>query len=200
MTQKISPDFSKYADGLIPAIIQDHLTGKVLMLGFMNEEAFGKTREEGIVTFFSRSRQVLWKKGETSGNYLYVKEILQDCDNDSLLIKAGPAGPVCHTGADTCFHENNKRFTLEKLESVIAERKNNPSGSSYTSSLFSRGINKIAQKVGEEAVELIIESKDDNPDRFLEEAADLLYHYLVLLQAKGHTIADVMEKLAGRSK
>lgn len=200
MTQKISPDFSKYADGLIPAIIQDHLTGKVLMLGFMNEEAFGKTREEGIVTFFSRSRQVLWKKGETSGNYLYVKEILQDCDNDSLLIKAGPAGPVCHTGADTCFHEKNKRFTLEKLESVIAERKKNPSGSSYTSSLFSRGINKIAQKVGEEAVELIIESKDDNPDRFLEEAADLLYHYLVLLQAKGHTIADVMEKLAGRSK
>src|SRR5262245_17920019 len=150
-------DFSKYADGLVPAIVQDAVSNKVLMLGFMNQEALDKTNAEGKVTFFSRSKQRLWTKGETSNNFLLVKEIIADCDNDTLLIKAFPAGPVCHTGADTCFNENNSSFSLEKLEAVITDRKNNPSGNSYTSSLFAKGINKVAQKVGEEAVELVIE-------------------------------------------
>src|SRR5688572_33174449 len=158
----MSPDFSKYADGLVPAIIQDAITGKVLMLGFMNAEALSKTIAEGKVTFFSRSKQRLWTKGEASNNFLLVKEIIKDCDNDTLLIKASPTGPVCHTGADTCFNEQNSSFSLEKLESIITDRKNNPVESSYTTSLFAKGINKIAQKVGEEAVELLIESKDDN--------------------------------------
>lgn len=196
----MTPDFSKYKDGLVPAIIQDHQTGKVLMLGFMNEEAFIKTAKEGKVTFFSRSRQSLWTKGETSGNFLLLKNILVDCDQDTLLIKAEPTGPVCHTGADTCFNELNPSFTLDKLEAIIQERKNNPADSSYTSSLFTKGINKIAQKVGEEAVELVIESKDNNKEKFLDEAADLLYHYLVLLQAKGYTLADVTERLSLRNK
>ena len=196
----INPDFSKYAGGLVPAIIQDAISNKVLMLGFMNEEALNKTSAEGKVTFFSRSKQRLWTKGETSNNFLLVKEIINDCDNDSLLIKATPAGPVCHTGADTCFNENNSSFSLEQLESVIADRKNSPSGSSYTTSLFTKGINKIAQKVGEEAVELVIESKDDNKERFLSEAADLLYHYLVLLQAKNYKLSDVVNVLADRHK
>lgn len=196
----MNPDFSKYKDGLMPAIIQDHSTGKVLMLGFMNEEAFAKTTKESKVTFFSRSRRALWTKGETSGNRLLVKDILVDCDEDTLLIKAEPTGPVCHTGADTCFNEHNPSFTLSALESVIEERKNNPADNSYTSSLFAKGINKIAQKVGEEAVELVIESKDDNKERFLDEAADLLYHYLVLLQAKGHTLPDVVKRLSYRKK
>lgn len=193
-------DFSKYTDGLIPAIIQDATTQKVLMLGFMNEEALQKSRQEGKVTFYSRSKQRPWTKGETSGNFLFIKEIITDCDNDTLLIKVNPAGQVCHTGADTCFNENNTGFTLEKLESIIADRKTNPSASSYTSSLFAKGINKVAQKVGEEAVELIIESKDDNKELFLGEAADLLYHYLVLLQAKGFSLADVLNTLTKRHK
>ena len=196
----MKPDFSKYADGLMPAIIQDAVSNKVLMLGFINEEAFAKTKADGKVTFFSRSKQRLWTKGETSNNFLLVKEIITDCDNDTLLIKASPTGPVCHTGADTCFNETNSSFSLEKLENIIADRKNNPSASSYTSSLFSKGINKIAQKVGEEAVELVIESKDDNKEKFLSEAADLLYHYLILLKAKNYTLADVIKVLSQRHK
>jgi len=194
----MKPDFSKYTDGLVPAIVQDAISGKVLMLGFMNEEAFTKTNAEGKVTFFSRSKQRLWTKGETSNNFLLVKEIISDCDNDTLLVKASPTGPVCHTGADTCFNETNSSFSLEKLETIIAGRKNNPSDSSYTSSLFAKGINKIAQKVGEEAVELVIESKDDNKEKFLDEAADLLYHYLVLLQAKNFRLTDIIDTLAVR--
>ncbi len=196
----MKPDFSKYEDGLIPVIVQDPISNKVLMLGFMNEEALEKTKAEGRVTFFSRSKQRLWTKGETSNNFLLVKDIIIDCDNDTLLIKASPTGPVCHTGADTCFNETNLSFSLEKLELVIAERKNNPAPSSYTSSLFAKGINKIAQKVGEEAVELVIESKDDNKEKFLGEAADLLYHYLVLLQAKNYKLSDVVNMLAARHK
>lgn len=196
----MNPDFTKFPDGLVPVIIQDHSSNKVLMLGFMNERALTQTKEQGKVTFYSRSKQRLWTKGESSGNFLEVKEIRTDCDNDTLLIKAEPAGPVCHTGADTCFKETNLRFTLEKLEAVIANRKNNPADSSYTSYLFSKGINKIAQKLGEEAVELVIESKDNDKDKFLGEAADLLYHYLVLLQAKGHSLSDVTSKLAERNK
>ena len=194
------PDFSKYADGLVPVIIQDAISNKVLMLGFMNEEAFNKTQAEGKVTFFSRSKQRLWTKGETSSNFLIVKEIKTDCDNDTLLIKADPLGPVCHTGADTCFSENNSSFSLANLEEIISDRKNNPSDSSYTSSLFKKGINKIAQKVGEEAVELVIESKDDDKEKFLGEAADLLFHYLILLRAKNHNLDDVTAILAARHK
>lgn len=196
----MTPDFSKYSDGLVPVIVQDNNTQKVLMLGFMNEEAFNKTKEESKITFFSRSKQRLWTKGETSGNFLLVKQILTDCDNDTLLIKAEPTGPVCHTGADTCFKENNNEFSLQKLEKVIADRKANPADSSYTSSLFAKGINKIAQKVGEEAVELVIESKDDSKEKFLGEAADLLYHYLILLQAKEFSLKDVEQVLAERHK
>ena len=196
----MKPDFSKNADALLPVIIQDQYSNKVLMLGFMNEEAWDKTNIEKKVTFFSRSKNRLWTKGETSGNFLIVKEILTDCDNDTVLIKVKPAGPVCHTGNDTCFNEINTPFTLEKLEEIINERKNNPSENSYTSSLFGKGINKIAQKVGEEAVELVIESKDDDKEKFLGEAADLLFHYLVLLQAKGFTLKDVENILASRHK
>lgn len=196
----MKPDFSKNADALLPVIIQDQYSNKVLMLGFMNEEAWDKTNIEKKVTFFSRSKNRLWTKGETSGNFLIVKEILTDCDNDTVLIKVNPAGPVCHTGNDTCFNEINTPFTLEKLEEIINERKNNPSENSYTSSLFGKGINKIAQKVGEEAVELVIESKDDDEEKFLGEAADLLFHYLVLLQAKGFTLKDVENILASRHK
>ncbi len=196
----MKPDFSKNADALLPVIIQDQYSNKVLMLGFMNEEAWNKTNIEKKVTFFSRSKNRLWTKGETSGNFLIVKEILPDCDNDTVLIKVKPAGPVCHTGNDTCFNEINTPFTLEKLEEIINERKNNPSENSYTSSLFGKGINKIAQKVGEEAVELVIESKDDDEEKFLGEAADLLFHYLVLLQAKGFTLKDVENILVSRHK
>jgi len=196
----MTPDFSKYEDGLMPAIIQDSISNKVLILGFMNEESFAKTNADGKVTFFSRTKQRLWTKGETSNNFLLVREIIVDCDNDTLLIKVSPTGPVCHTGADTCFNENNSSFSLEKLEGIIADRKDNPSASSYTSSLFAKGINKIAQKVGEEAVELVIESKDDNKEKLLGEAADLLYHYLVLLQAKNYKLQDVINVLAQRHK
>ncbi len=194
------PEFSKYTDGLVPVIVQDNATLIVLMLGFMNEEAFIKTKAEGKVTFFSRGKQRLWTKGETSENYLTVKDILFDCDNDTILIKAEPAGPVCHTGSDTCFKETNPKFSLNKLEEIISQRKLNPIEKSYTSSLFSKGINKIAQKVGEEAVELVIESKDDDKEKFLGEAADLLFHYLVLLQAKEHTLNDVIAILDNRHK
>lgn len=197
---KMNPDFSKYSDGLVPVIIQDNISNKVLMLGFMNNEALSKTKKDGKVTFYSRSKKQLWTKGETSGNYLIVKDILIDCDNDTLLIKASPKGPVCHSGADTCFNEKNSSFSLEKLEEIIADRKANPSENSYTSALFAKGINKIAQKVGEEAVELIIESKDNDDNRFLEEAADLLYHYIVLLKAKNFSLKNVEDLLASRHK
>jgi len=192
-------DYSKYADGLVPAIIQDDTTGKVLMLGFMNEAAVAKTLELQKVTFFSRTKNRLWTKGEESGNFLLLKDIKADCDNDTLLIKATPQGPTCHTGADTCWNEKNEtdNFLLQ-LEQIIADRKNNPTDTSYTSSLFAKGINKIAQKVGEEAVEIVIEAKDDNKDLFLGEAADLLFHYLVLLQAKNHTLTDVIDVLKQR--
>ena len=196
----MKPDFSKYTDGLVPAIVQDEATLRVLMLGFMNEAAYEKTESEKRVTFYSRSKQRLWTKGETSGNFLLVKNIVNDCDNDTVLIQATPLGPVCHTGADTCFNEVNNNFSLTKLESIIADRKANPGEASYTASLFSKGINKIAQKVGEEAVELVIESKDNNPVRFLDEAADLLYHYLVLLQARDQKLDDVIAVLAKRHK
>ena len=194
-------DFKKYTDGLVPAIIQDATTNKVLMLGFMNAEALIKTSELQKVTFFSRSKNRLWTKGEESGNYLFVKEIKVDCDNDTLLIKAEPAGPVCHTGADTCWDEKNETDNfLVQLENIISERKHNPTEKSYTSSLFENGINKIAQKVGEEAIELVIEAKDDNADLFKNEAADLLFHYLILLQAKGFRLDDIIEILKQRHK
>lgn len=194
-------DFTKYADGLVPAIIQDDATRKVLMLGFMNEAAVAKTQELQKVTFFSRSKNRLWTKGEESGNYLLLKDIKVDCDNDTLLIKATPLGPTCHTGADTCWNEKNitDNFLLE-LEQIILDRKNNPTDKSYTSSLFAKGINKIAQKVGEEAVEIVIEAKDDNKQLFLGEAADLLFHYMILLRAKNFSLDDVIEVLKGRHK
>ena len=192
-------NFKKYSDELVPAIIQDANTQKVLMLGFMNAEALIKTSELQKVTFFSRSKNRLWTKGEESGNYLFVKEIKVDCDNDTLLIRAEPVGPVCHTGADTCWNEKNVTDNfLVQLENIIAERKNNPTEESYTSSLFKKGINKIAQKVGEEAVELVIEAKDDNDDLFKNEAADLLFHYMILLQAKGFKLNDIIENLRQR--
>lgn len=198
MNKELNPDFGKYADGLMPAIVQDATSGIVLMLGFMNAEAFGKTLSTKHVTFFSRSKKRIWVKGETSGNFLDLISVAADCDNDTLLVKASPRGPVCHTGADTCFSENNASFSLEHLEAVIRERKENPGSGSYTSSLFAKGINKIAQKVGEEAVELVIESKDDNEGLFLNEAADLMFHYLILLQAKGYTLKDITNILAER--
>ncbi len=193
-------DFAKNA-GLLPAIIQDVATEKVLMLGYLNEEALQKTLSEGRVTFFSRSKNRLWTKGETSGNFLAVKSIRTDCDKDTLLIKVKPVGPVCHTGSDTCFNESNseKNF-LKKLETVIENRKQHPSEASYTSSLFEKGINKIAQKVGEEAVEVIIEAKDENEELFLGEAADLVFHFLVLLAAKGHKLKDVVAVLERRHR
>lgn len=196
----MNPDFSKYSDGLIPVIVQDYITNKVLMLGFMNEAAFNQTKETDKITFYSRSKKRLWTKGEISGNFLLLKEILCDCDNDTILIKAEPAGPVCHTGADTCFKEKNSTFSLEKLETVIASRKKLMQEKSYTSALFAKGINKVAQKVGEEAVELVIESMDDNKEKFLNEAADLLFHYIVLLQAKNCQLADVIQVLLSRHK
>lgn len=194
------PDFEKYSDGLIPVIVQDEHSLRVLMLGFMNEEAYLKTTAQGRVSFYSRSKQRLWTKGETSGNFLEVKEMMLDCDNDSLLVKAKPAGPVCHTGKDTCFNETNRSFTLNKLEETIRSRKEQGSESSYTSSLFKKGINAISQKLGEEAVELVIESKDNDKEKFLNEAADLLFHYLVLLAAKDCRLDEVMEVLESRKR
>ncbi|XZF15392.1 bifunctional phosphoribosyl-AMP cyclohydrolase/phosphoribosyl-ATP diphosphatase HisIE [Chitinophagaceae bacterium MMS25-I14] len=197
----MKPDFEKYTDGLVPAIIQDAITRRVLMLGYMNEAAYTETTSTGKVTFYSRSRGRLWQKGETSGNFLHLQGIRADCDRDALLVKVVPAGPVCHTGGDTCFDEKNEGSNfLEKLEKIIASRKNeSETSSSYTSSLFRKGINTIAQKVGEEAVELIIEAKDDNDELFKNEAADLLFHYLVLLQAKGFTLNDIEGVLEGRN-
>lgn len=194
-------DFTKAKDGLVPAIIQDNKTSKVLMLGYMNVEALQKTLDTKLVTFFSRSKQRLWIKGETSNNFLHLVNITADCDNDTLLIKAKPDGPVCHTGTDTCFNETNTNDNfLSTLENIIGDRKENKSDKSYTSSLFSKGINAIAQKVGEEAIELVIESKDDNENLFINEAADLLFHYLILLQAKGKQLSDVVEVLRQRHK
>ena len=192
-------DFSKFHDKLVPAVIQDNLTGKVLMLGYMNQLALQQTLETKLVTFYSRSKQRIWVKGETSKNFLHLIDIQADCDNDTLLVKANPDGPVCHTGADTCFNEINKtdNFLIE-LESIISDRKQNPVSKSYTSSLFAKGINSIAQKVGEEAIEVIIESKDDNENLFLNEAADLLFHYLILLQAKEKKLSDVIKILKQR--
>ncbi len=195
----MKPDFKKYTDGLVPVIVQDDKTNLVLMMGYMNEEAFSKTVAESRVVFFSRSKQRLWMKGETSGNYLTVQNILLDCDEDCILIKADPQGPVCHTDADTCFNEKNKNADfLYQLEQIISDRKQNPIEASYTGSLFKKGINAIAQKVGEEAVELIIEAKDYDMDKFTNEAADLLYHYLILLQAKDIYVKDVVEVLQNR--
>jgi len=194
-------DFSKYSDGLAPAIIQDYKTQKVLMLGFMNAEALEKTMSGGKVTFYSRTKKRLWTKGEESGHHLLLKEIMVDCDNDSLLIKAQPLGPVCHTGADTCWSEkNHNEDFLFYLEDIIALRRQVSPEESYVAKLFSKGLNSIAQKVGEEAVELVIESKDNNRELFLNESADLLFHYLVLLNAKGHSLQDVVEVLKKRHK
>ena len=175
--------------GLIPAIIQDSQTGKVLMLGYMNQEALERTQELGKVTFFSRSKQRLWTKGEESGNYLELVSLSEDCDQDALLVKAIPKGPTCHKGTDTCWGEDNTECYgfLSTLEQVIRDRREIAPEDSYVASLFTKGINKIAQKVGEEAVELVIESKDDSEELFLNESADLLFHYLILLQAKGYT-------------
>ena len=194
-------NFNKYSDSLAPAIIQDISTGKVLMLGFMNEEALNKTISEGRVTFFSRSKNRLWTKGEESGNTLIVKDILADCDSDTILIKADPTGPVCHTGADTCWNEKNDKNTagfLTYLEGIIESRKSGNEENSYVKKMFGKGINKIAQKVGEEAVEMIIEAKDNDEELFLGEAADLLFHYLLLLNAKGYNLQKVIAILQQR--
>ncbi len=192
-------DFKKYTDGLVPAIVQDFNTQKVLMLGFMNEEAFIKTEETGKVTFYSRSKKRLWTKGEESSHFLMVKQVMVDCDNDTILIKAEPLGPTCHTGADTCWSErNHKEDFLYYLEDIINLRKKSSDEKSYVRQLFNAGINKIAQKVGEEAIELVIESKDSNDELFMNEAADLLFHYLVLLNAKGYNLQDVANVLKSR--
>ncbi len=195
-------DFNKNNDGLVPAIIQDASTKNVLMLGYMNEEAYAKTMETKKVTFFSRSKNRLWTKGEESGNFLNLVNIKNDCDQDALLITVDPVGPTCHTGTDTCWkEENNASFGfLTELEQVISSRKENQADEkSYVASLFRKGINKIAQKVGEEAVEVVIEAKDDSEELFLNESADLLFHYLILLQAKGYTLENVVEVLKSRS-
>lgn len=196
----MKPDYSKYSDGLVPAVIQDATTGVVLMLGFMNEDALQATHSSGNVTFWSRSKNRLWTKGEESGNFLRVVDVRIDCDNDTLLVKANPVGPVCHTGADTCWNESNTGDFLRQMERVIQSRKGADPSTSYTAQLYSKGINKIAQKVGEEAVELVIEAKDDDKEKFLGEAADLLFHYTVLLSAKGFAIKDVEEVLKARHK
>jgi phosphoribosyl-ATP pyrophosphohydrolase/phosphoribosyl-AMP cyclohydrolase len=195
----IQLDFSK-GNGLIPAVIQDSSTLQVLMVGYMNKEAFEITSRNRKVTFFSRSKNRLWTKGETSGNWLFVETIQADCDNDSILIKANPAGPVCHTGSTSCFPEETPKGFIYRLEQVINKRIDENSAESYTNKLFKKGINKMAQKVGEEAVELVIESKDDNIDLFKNEAADLLYHLLILLKAKGINLQSIEEVLKERHK
>lgn len=196
-------DFTKNKDGLVPAIIQDSETKNVLMLGYMNQEALDKTLNLKKVTFYSRTKNRLWTKGEESGNYLELVTIKNDCDNDTLLIQVNALGPTCHTGSDTCWQEpNNQEYGfITKLENIIANRKEKATNeTSYISSLFTKGINKIAQKVGEEAVEVIIEAKDNNDDLFLSESADLLFHYLILLQAKGFKLNDVISILKQREK
>jgi phosphoribosyl-AMP cyclohydrolase / phosphoribosyl-ATP pyrophosphohydrolase len=192
-------NFAKYSDGLVPAIVQDDRSHIVLMLGFMNQEAIDKTKELGKVTFYSRSKKRIWTKGEESGHFLTLKDIKLDCDHDTILIKAVPTGPVCHTGADTCWNEKNESadFLIE-LENIVDDRKNRPDENSYVSGLFKSGINKIAQKVGEEAIELVIEAKDENENLFLNEAADLLFHFLILLRAKGHNFKEVTSVLRDR--
>jgi phosphoribosyl-ATP pyrophosphohydrolase/phosphoribosyl-AMP cyclohydrolase len=192
-------DFKKYTDGLVPAIVQDANTRVVLMLGFMNEDSLQQTLNTKLVTFYSRTKQRLWTKGEITKNYLHLTDIKTDCDNDTILIKANPDGPTCHTGADTCFNEkNNEKIFLSYLEKIIQTRKEEGSANSYTHSLFKKGINAIAQKVGEEAVELVIEAKDNDEQKFKNEAADLLFHFLVLLNAKGNSLPDIVEVLKER--
>jgi phosphoribosyl-ATP pyrophosphohydrolase/phosphoribosyl-AMP cyclohydrolase len=195
-------DFSKNPNGLVPAIVQDAQTKTVLMLGYMNADAVAKTKETKQVTFFSRSKNRLWTKGEESGHVLELVSMAVDCDNDALLIQANPKGPTCHTGTDTCWGEENKPSYgfLSALEATITDRKNNPSDKSYVASLFAKGINKIAQKVGEEAVETVIEAKDNDEGLFLNESADLLFHLMILLQAKGYALQDVVDVLARREK
>jgi phosphoribosyl-ATP pyrophosphohydrolase/phosphoribosyl-AMP cyclohydrolase len=202
MRTSIEVDFGKSPDGLVPVIVQDYVTEKVLMLGYMDQEALDRTQKDGKVTFFSRSKQRLWTKGEESGNFLLVKQIAVDCDQDTLLIKAEPLGPVCHTGADTCWEEKNHREDfLVCLEEIIEQRRiEGKTDESYVARLFGKGINKIAQKVGEEAVELVIEAKDHDDKLFLSEAADLLFHYLILLNAKGFNLQDVTQVLKERHK
>ena len=190
-------NFTK-SNGLVPAIIQDYTTLQVLMAGFMNKEALEKTMKEGKVTFFSRSKNRLWTKGETSGNFLIVKEITTDCDNDAILIKAEPAGSVCHTGTYSCFGEETAKGFFYKLEQIVNQRINNNTPESYTNKIFRRGVNKAAQKVGEEVVELIIEAKDDNPELFKNESADLLYHLLILFRIKGVSLTEIEEVLRKR--
>jgi len=193
-------DFSKNKDGLVPAIIQDNITNKVLMLGYLNKESLSLTLSTDVVHFYSRTKQRIWKKGEESGNELKVVSLKEDCDKDTVLIKVNPVGPVCHKGDDTCFEDSNVSDDfISTLENIIQDRKINPSDSSYVSSLFKKGTNKIAQKVGEEAVELVIEAKDDNDDLFLNESADLLFHYLILLQKKGYKMNDVINVLKNRN-
>lgn len=194
----MKPDFNKN-NGLLPVIIQDDATRQVLMLGYMNEEALKKTQTERLVTFYSRSRRQLWTKGETSGNFLQVKQTFLDCDADTLLITVTPKGPVCHSGSTSCFNEDSSKGFLYCLEKTISERIAQEEENSYTYRLFQRGINKIAQKVGEEATELIIEAKDENKTLFLNEAADLLYHLLILLKAKFVSLEEVERVLKSRS-
>lgn len=194
-------NFNKNNDGLVPAIIQDAETKNVLMLGYMNQEAYEKTIDTNKVTFYSRTKSRLWTKGEESGNFLHLVDIKNDCDEDTLLISVNPQGPTCHKGSDTCWDENNDQSFgfLSELESIIKSRKENQEDStSYVASLFRKGINKVAQKVGEEAVEVVIEAKDDNEELFLNESADLLFHYLILLQAKGYTLNDIVDVLKSR--
>ena len=195
-------DFSKFENGLVPAIVQDAQTKTVLMLGYMNKEALTKTQKTKNVTFFSRSKNRLWTKGEKSGHFLTLVSVMADCDQDTLLILANPLGPTCHKGTDTCWGETNKPNYgfISALEALIADRKKNPSEKSYVTRLFAKGINKIAQKVGEEAVETLIEAKDSNDDLFLNEGADLLFHWLILLQAKGYSLQDVVEILEQRHR
>ena len=192
-------NFNK-SDGLVPVIVQDAVNMQVLMLGYMNEEALTETKKEGKVVFFSRSKQRLWMKGETSGNFLFVNEIKVDCDNDTILIMANPVGPVCHNGTQTCFGDTNSKGFLYKLEETIHKRIDENDETSYTNKLFKKGINKVAQKVGEEAVELVIEAKDNVDNLFLNEAADLMYHFLILLKAKNHTLSQVEKILTERTK
>ena len=192
-------NFNK-SDGLVPVIVQDAVNMQVLMLGYMNEEALAETKKEGKVVFYSRSKQRLWMKGETSGNFLFVNEIKVDCDNDTILVMANPLGPVCHTGTQTCFGDVNSKGFLYKLEETIHKRIDENDETSYTNKLFKKGINKVAQKVGEEAVELVIEAKDNDDNLFLNEAADLMYHFLILLKAKNHTLSQVEKILLERSK
>lgn len=192
-------DFEK-GNNLVPVIIQHYATSQVLMLGFMNQDAYKKTLNDGIVTFYSRTKKRLWTKGETSGNFLKVKEVLTDCDNDTLLILADPTGPVCHNGTSSCFGDNPVKGFLYQLEDIINQRYEDNAENSYTNKLLREGINRVAQKVGEEAVELVIESKDSSDEKFLNEAADLMYHFLVLLKAKKHTLQEVESILSERHK